>query len=92
MTRQVEGGSGYASQMMLPVFFGLGAATRIDHLEIDWPSGSKQVFDEAALRSLNGVNRVAWIEEGENNVTAIGVPQAARGQLTCRTDAKKSAL
>ena len=32
MTRQVEAGSGYASQMMLPVHFGLGTATRVDSI------------------------------------------------------------
>jgi Tfp pilus assembly protein PilF len=36
---------GYASSSERTVHFGLGAAQRIDRLEVDWPSGTKQVLE-----------------------------------------------
>jgi hypothetical protein len=38
-----DGKSGYLSQSSLPLYFGLGEATRVDRIEVDWPSGIKQV-------------------------------------------------
>lgn len=38
-----DGKSGYLSQSALPMYFGLGDADRIERIEIDWPSGKKQV-------------------------------------------------
>lgn len=45
MMRQVEAGSGFAAEGMLPVHFGLGNANRIEAVEITWPSGLVQKFD-----------------------------------------------
>jgi hypothetical protein len=42
-TKYNDGKSGYLSQSVLPLYFGLGDATKIDGLEVDWPSGRKQV-------------------------------------------------
>jgi len=42
-TKYNDGKSGYLSQSALPLYFGLGDATTIDRIEIDWPSGRKQV-------------------------------------------------
>lgn len=41
--REVKSGGSYLSQSDLRVHFGLGAATRVDELEIRWPSGRVQV-------------------------------------------------
>ncbi len=60
LLRQVEAGSGFASEMMLPVHFGLGAASRIERVEVLWPSGLVQTIEGAEL----GVNRFTRIEEG----------------------------
>jgi hypothetical protein len=48
-TKYNDGKSGYLSQSVLPLYFGLGDATKIDGLEVDWPSGRKQVVT-AGLR------------------------------------------
>jgi enediyne biosynthesis protein E4 len=42
-----DGKSGYLSQSVLPLYFGLGDATSVDRVEVDWPSGRKQVVNEA---------------------------------------------
>ena len=39
-----DGKSGYLSQSALPLYFGLGEATKIDSIEVAWPSGRKQVL------------------------------------------------
>jgi hypothetical protein len=63
MTRQVEAGSGYASESMRPLHFGLGGADHIDAIEIAWPGGRVQRIEGAALKGV-GVNRLMTIEEG----------------------------
>ncbi len=45
-TKYNDGKSGYLSQSALPLYFGLGDATRIDRVDIDWPSGRKQTILE----------------------------------------------
>ena len=42
-TKYNDGKSGYLSQSALPLYFGLGDAEKIDSVEVDWPSGRKQV-------------------------------------------------
>ena len=41
--RYIGSKSGYLAQSVLPLYFGLGEATKIDRVEVDWPSGQKQV-------------------------------------------------
>ncbi len=44
--QEVRAGSGYLSSSQLAPFFGLGDHTRVDRLEIHWPSGVEQVLEE----------------------------------------------
>ena len=46
LTQWNDGKSGYLSQSVLPLYFGLGDATKVDRVEVDWPSGRKQVVTE----------------------------------------------
>jgi hypothetical protein len=55
----VNGGNGFASQSTKRVHLGLGPATRVDQLEVTWPSGRKQTFDNVA------VDRIFRLKEGE---------------------------
>ena len=45
-TKHNDGKSGHLSQSALPLYFGLGDAKKIDRVEVDWPSGRKQVVTE----------------------------------------------
>ena len=51
-TRQrldVISGAVYCSQNDMTLHFGLGAATKVDKLEIQWPNGTVEVFDVPAI-------------------------------------------
>jgi len=57
--RQVRSGSSYLSASDPRLHFGLGASRRSERLEITWPSGLRQHFEDVP------VNEVLLIEEGE---------------------------
>ncbi|MGC2695763.1 MAG: CRTAC1 family protein [Candidatus Angelobacter sp.] len=59
--REVDGGNGYAGQSTRRVHFGLKGATRIDNLQIRWPSGATETVTVP-------INRVTYIEEGRGVV------------------------
>ncbi len=58
LTRSHDGKSGYLSHSSLPLYFGLGDRKKIDRVEVEWPSGTKQVVAEGI-----GVNTRLVIEE-----------------------------
>ncbi|MEA2604572.1 MAG: enediyne biosynthesis protein [Acidobacteriota bacterium] len=60
LIREVDGGNGYAGQSSKRLHFGLGPATKIDSLEIRWPSGAVEKLEKAAVP----VDRIVAIREG----------------------------
>jgi hypothetical protein len=58
-TKMMDGKSGYLSQSTLPLYFGLGDATKVDRVEVEWPSGTKQVVDQVG--AIN--RRIDVVEE-----------------------------
>jgi hypothetical protein len=49
---EVRSGGSYLSQNDLRLHFGLGMATRIDRVEIDWPSGAHQVIGDMETNKI----------------------------------------
>ena len=47
-TDEIHSGGSYLSQNDLRVHFGLGAATKIDSVEIRWPSGKTETLNDLA--------------------------------------------
>ena len=43
---EVRSGGSYLSQNDLRLHFGLGPATNIDRIEIEWPSGAHQILQK----------------------------------------------
>ncbi|MFN0067169.1 MAG: CRTAC1 family protein [Limisphaerales bacterium] len=56
--RQLMPTRSYLAQSELPVTFGLGRATRVEELEVDWPDGRVQRVPAAKLR-LNALNVIS---------------------------------
>jgi len=47
------GKSGYLSQSVLPLYFGLGDSAKIDSIDVTWPSGTKQTITKKLGRKSN---------------------------------------
>lgn len=60
LIREVNGGNGYAGQSSKRLHFGLGAASKIDSLEIRWPSGLVEKLPAAGIT----VDRILTLKEG----------------------------
>jgi hypothetical protein len=54
---EVRSGGSYLSQNDLRLHFGLGPASKIDRIEIEWPSGRRQTIRDVPS------DRVVQIEE-----------------------------
>ncbi|MCZ7602381.1 MAG: FG-GAP-like repeat-containing protein [Melioribacteraceae bacterium] len=52
--RRIEGQNGYCAQN-LEAHFGLGKASSIDSVIVEWPSGLIQVYDNVELNSVNSL-------------------------------------
>ena len=61
--RDIKAGSSYLSQNDLRAHFGLGTATTVERLEVQWPSGERETIRDVA------VNQIVTIQEGKG-VTA----------------------
>ena len=63
MERLVTLPGGYLSADEPRTFFGLGAAERLDRLEVRWPSGAVQVFEDLAADHLYTITEPAVVTE-----------------------------
>jgi hypothetical protein len=65
--REVASAGSYLSQSDLRANFGLKAATRVELVEVTWPSGLRQVFENLEA------DKFYVVEEGRDRVTAASV-------------------
>ena len=70
--REIAGGGSYLSQSDLRAHFGLGSATKIEKLEISWPSGGQQSFREIA------VDQFYRIQEGKDGLAPQSIARPAK--------------
>jgi len=66
LVREMYPPNGFSAQGPCEIHLGLGKATRIDSLEIQWPSGAKQTLKNLAA------NRHIKVIEGNPAVVALG--------------------
>lgn len=90
LTRQVEAGSGYASEAMLPVHFGLGDAAGIESVEITWPDGLVQRFAGTQFDSF--IDQMVQIEEGNDYITELRAAHAPPRTMVSMHKAKSNSL
>ena len=65
LQREIQSGSSYLGQNDLRAHFGLGQASRADRLEIIWPSGTREQFEDVAA------NQILTVEEGKGIVGRV---------------------
>ena len=51
-TQVHDGVSGYLSHSVIPLYFGLGEAGSVERVTVQWPSGRKQVVEDATVNAL----------------------------------------
>ena len=56
LVRYNDGKSGYLAQSVQPLYIGLGDASRVDRIEVDWPSGQRQTVTRGL--KVNGTVRI----------------------------------
>ena len=69
---EVMSGGSYYSQNDMALYFGLGNAAVVNHLEIRWPSGQVQEWTDVPA------NQSLLITEGSFNLRTRGKPDARR--------------
>ena len=85
--REINEGGGHSSQPPV-AHFGLGEATNVDVLRIEWPSGIVQEFPGVAARQILTVTEPPWLSASVTN----GVPQfTLKGGRGLRYDVEGSA-
>jgi|ERR1700683_3269742 len=59
---EVRSGSSYISNNDMRVHFGLGAATKIDWVQVRWPSGLTERFDRVQVDAIQALKEGAGVE------------------------------
>jgi hypothetical protein len=77
--REVSGGSGYCSQNSLTVEFGLGSATAVDTLEIDWPSGHVQRLTAVPVDTIIQIQESGYVVWVDATASPLDAPTDAMG-------------
>ena len=63
MIDEVRSGSSYVSQSDIRVHFGVGSATKVDSVEVRWPSGLVERYDDLPLDTID------TLKEGSGTAT-----------------------
>jgi hypothetical protein len=70
LVNEVRSGSSYISNSDMRLHFGLGAASKIDVLEVRWPNGSTETFDNQT------VDGIRTLKEGSGQASKAKSPPA----------------
>jgi hypothetical protein len=71
--RWLISGTSYLSSSASRLWFGLGSARRVEHLEVHWPSGRVQAWSDLPA------DRILDLREGENPVDRLADPRSKLG-------------
>jgi enediyne biosynthesis protein E4 len=73
--KMLRSGSSYLSQSELALSFGLGAQTKADSVEIQWPSGQMDMLTNVSA------GKTVTVQEGKGSVSVRGRPSPKRFQM-----------
>jgi len=62
---EVRSGSSYVSNSDMRVHFGLGAAAKIDSVEVRWPNGRIEIFENLSVDAIHTLKEGSGIAENE---------------------------
>lgn len=80
--REISGGGGLGSQNDLRAGFGLGSATNVELLRIEWPSGIVQEFHDVPSRQFLGVTEPEALIFPRSQTVPAGVAASFTVQTT----------
>jgi hypothetical protein len=63
MVRQISAGTSYMGQEPAEAFFGLGAATVVDSVLIEWPDGTSTILSDVSANQIATVNQSSGTTE-----------------------------
>ena len=69
---EVRGGASYLSQNDLRLHFGLGAAAKMENVEVRWPSGKVEEFKDVAA------DKIYTLVEGQGVKEAVPLPPTGK--------------
>ncbi|PYR95482.1 MAG: hypothetical protein DMF84_00885 [Acidobacteria bacterium] len=82
--QEVRGGGSYLSQNDFRVHFGVGAAPRVDRVEVRWPNGAEQTWENLQVDKFHTLTEGASITKGDSPLLSqkkgTASPQDARTQ------------
>lgn len=58
LTRQVVGGGSYAGDSSKRLHFGIGTASKVDALDITWPSGKTETISDVTINKVNAIKEL----------------------------------
>ena len=68
----VLSGGSFSSQSDFCLYFGLGAATKVDKLEVKWPDGATELFDVTAF------DKTLTLSEGKGSKKSVDIARGRR--------------
>jgi hypothetical protein len=80
-SKTMKSGSSYLSQSELVLTFGLGASTKADSVEIDWPSGQTQKLNDLVA------DQTFIVQEGKGVIASR--PYSRKNPAPARLQAKR---
>jgi len=74
-TDEVRSGSSYVSQNDLRVYFGLGSATKVESIEVRWPSGFVEHFDNFPVDAIHTLKEGTGTAVNSQPTKALAAPR-----------------
>ena len=75
---EVRSGSSYVSNSDMRVHFGLGKETKVDSVEVRWPSGLTERFDNLSVDQINEVKEGSGVPASNKRSRRVVINRPGR--------------